>query len=156
LEPLAGSDYAQMLELCGCYHLRMAARVVTQRFDHALQSLWLRSTQVILLMAVGAADDPTISQLARRMGMDPSTLNRNLRPLTGQGLISLRSGSDGRSRLVALTDEGRRVVADAAPTCRAFHADLLDRFGEDRWRALLAELQDFIDLAREPEPPAAV
>jgi DNA-binding transcriptional ArsR family regulator len=106
LEPLTGSDYARMLELCGCYHLRMAARVITQRFDQALQPLGLRSTQLVLLLAVGAADEPTISQLARGMGMDPSTLNRNLQPLTEQRLIHLRPGTDGRSRLVSLLRRG--------------------------------------------------
>jgi DNA-binding MarR family transcriptional regulator len=55
---------------------------------------------------------------------------------------------DGRSFLIALTDEGRRLLADARPRFRALaeavDAELVpERF--DRLRAELAELRAAID-----------
>jgi DNA-binding MarR family transcriptional regulator len=45
-------------------------------------------------------DQPSISSLADAMGLDRSTLGRNLRVLEGAGLVKMVEGDDLRNRLV--------------------------------------------------------
>jgi DNA-binding MarR family transcriptional regulator len=44
------------------------------------------------------------------MGLDRSTLGRNVRVLEGAGLLKLTEGADQRNRLVCLTEAGEDCV----------------------------------------------
>uniref|UniRef100_A0A1I7ZIA3 MarR family transcriptional regulator n=1 Tax=Steinernema glaseri TaxID=37863 RepID=A0A1I7ZIA3_9BILA len=49
-------------------------------------------------------DQPSISVLAESMGLDRSTLGRNVRVLEADGLVALAEGVDLRNRIVLLTE----------------------------------------------------
>jgi DNA-binding MarR family transcriptional regulator len=49
------------------------------------------------------------------MGLDRTTLNRNLKPLERQGLIRSGSGKDPRTRTLKLTEEGIKILQNALP-----------------------------------------
>ena len=50
-------------------------------------------------------------KLAEELGMDRTTLTRNLSPLVDAGLLETVRGKDARHRVIALTDEGRDRLA---------------------------------------------
>ena len=56
-----------------------------------------------------------IGQLADVLGLDRTTLNRNLKPLERKGLIRSGSGKDPRTRTLKLTKEGTIVLQNALP-----------------------------------------
>ena len=97
----------EVVENCVCHRTRMAARTVTRLYDDTLRSVGLRATQLAVLVAVGGDEVVSITALAKFMGMDRSTLTRNLTPLEREGLI--RVGLEGwrRSRTVEITKKGR-------------------------------------------------
>jgi len=86
-------------------------------------------------------DQPSISSLAEAMGLDRSTLGRNLRVLECAGLVKLSEGQDHRNRLVCLTEEGEKRFTAAWPAWEAAQQRLVERLGEDR-RAQLVQLLD--------------
>lgn len=86
-------------------------------------------------------DHPSISSLAEAMGLDRSTLGRNLRVLQSAGLVTLSEGQDQRNRLVCLTEEGEKRLVAAGPAWEAAQQRLVERLGEDR-RAQLVQLLD--------------
>ena len=51
-EPTGPDLWAEVLRTCGSFNLRKATRVVTQLYDDILQPTGLRSTQVVLLVAL--------------------------------------------------------------------------------------------------------
>jgi hypothetical protein len=65
---------AQAAASCACFNFRKASRAVTQRFDELLQPTGLRSTQLVVLIAVAVSDSPGVATLARALVMDRSTL----------------------------------------------------------------------------------
>jgi DNA-binding MarR family transcriptional regulator len=71
------------------------------------------------------------------MVMDRTTLTRNLGPLSKQGWAV---GKDHRMRVVTLTQEGKRVLAQALPLWQQAQSQVLDRLGPQHVEALLAEL----------------
>ena len=105
----------EVLENCVCHRTRMAARAVTRLYDDTLRSVGLRATQLAVLAAVGGDEVVSIAGLAKFMGMDRSTLTRNLAPLEREGLI--RVGVEGwrRSRTVEITKKGRSRLREALP-----------------------------------------
>ena len=64
-----------------------------------------------------------MSMVAETLAMDRTTLTANLKPLERRGLVkSSIDPADRRSRRLSLTDEGRTVLAAAAPIWKAEHA----------------------------------
>src|SRR5215831_3530692 len=64
--------------MCTCGELRKAARAVTMLYDDAVKSTGLLSTHFTVLHVIYKSDAIRISDLAARLGMDRTTLTRNL------------------------------------------------------------------------------
>ena len=136
-------------QACLCFNLRKAARAVTQLYDAALEPAGLRATQFSLLAVLEGRDAVTITDLARAMVMDRTTLTRNLGPIEKQGLVAIAPGDDRRTREVSLTRHGRQALKHATPRWRHAQTSMLDALGDRRARRLLSGLSGAIDAARD-------
>lgn len=132
---------------CAAFHTRRAARLVGALYDRVLESTGLTSAQFSALAALAALGPLPITGLAHRLGVDRTTLTRNLERLGRRGMIRFAPGTDQRVRLVEATAEGREAFARAAPVWRSVQEDLLERFGPERWLALKEELRALADVA---------
>ena len=132
---------AEMQAKCVCYNIRKAARLVTQLYDTTLEPSGLLGTQFVLLASIGRAGAANLTYLAQSMGMDRTTLTRNLRPLERQGFIEMDAGLDRRTHIVRLTEEGRQAIKAALPFWQQAQVTIISRFGQARATALLSELQ---------------
>ncbi|AMS16706.1 MULTISPECIES: MarR family winged helix-turn-helix transcriptional regulator [Pseudomonas] len=127
---------------CLCTNLRRAARGVSRFYDGALDGFGINVAQYSLLSNLQRLDQPSISSLAEAMGLDRSTLGRNLRVLEGEGLVRLSEGEDQRNRIVQLTDEGQQRLLAALPAWEAAQQRLIDRLGAEKRETLLALLNE--------------
>ncbi len=133
---------------CTCFNLRKAARAVTQMYDQALKPTGLRATQLSLLVSVEHSGPRGMSELAEQLVMDRTTLTRNLKPLLNQGLLESVAGADRRRRPVAITTKGRAALATALPYWREAQVRMAGSLGRARWRRLLGDLRDTVDLVQ--------
>lgn len=119
----------KMIETCACHRIRMASRAVTRAYDNALRPAGLRATQVALLAAAALEGAMSITALANAVGMDRSTLTRNLAPLEKEGL--LRVGGEGwrRSRTLDITAKGRARLEQAIPLWEGAQRRLRQQLG---------------------------
>lgn len=101
--------------VCACATIRRVARQVTQLYDAALAPTSLRLTQYSLLAKLDRRGVLPMTELAAALGMDRTTLTRNLGPLERDGLLALRAAGRGRTKLVTLTERGRRRLRAAFP-----------------------------------------
>jgi DNA-binding MarR family transcriptional regulator len=134
---------ARIFSPCHCNVLRKAARHVSHTYDLALQPTGLKTTQFSLLAAIDRRRDnpPTMQELAEVMVMDRSTLGHNLRPLEREHLIELgTNASDRRSRLVRLTEKGRKKLQEAAGFWREMQQRFESVFGAERTARLREDL----------------
>ena len=110
----------EVRDSCLCLHVRRAARAVARRYDDALRPLGLTGGQFSLLMALGRAKPWTVGEVAGLLGMDRTTVTANLKPLARRGLVTVTvDESDRRSRLMTLSDDGRKLLVRALPLWRA-------------------------------------
>ena len=98
---------------CTCLILRQAARAVTEMYDQALKPCGLGVTQFALLGAVARRGPAGVTELAKALAIDRTTLSRNLRPLVDRGLLQAVGSADRRQRRIALTSRGRDRLARA-------------------------------------------
>ncbi|NBF02638.1 MarR family transcriptional regulator [Pseudomonas sp. Fl5BN2] len=127
---------------CLCTNLRRAARGVSRYYDGVLDGFGINVAQYSLLNNLLRLDQPSISSLAEAMGLDRSTLGRNVRVLEAAGLVRLMEGDDQRNRLVQLTEAGHERLIAALPVWEAAQQRLIDRLGAEKRETLLALLNE--------------
>lgn len=113
---------------CAGWNSRLAARRITKFLDQHMEGGGLSLAQFGMMAQVAAAADDTLGALAERMGIDQSTLSRNLRGLEMAGLVEIASAEqDLRRRAVWLTERGAQRLEAAIPIWREAHAALAKR-----------------------------
>ena len=130
-------------DTCLCLHLQRAARVVARRFDDLFRPLGITQGQFSLLMSLNRPEPPTMGSVADLLAMDRTTLTANLKPLERRGLVRIKvDEADRRNRRLALTADGRALLAEATPIWKRHHAALERRLrrGGDALRRDLAAL----------------
>ena len=127
---------------CLCLHAQRAARALARRFDQALRPVGLTSGQFSLIMSLNRPRPASMASVATLLAMDRTTLTAALKPLERRGLVtSLANPADRRGRLLALTDEGRSILADAVPVWRRTHADIDDHLAHHEGGGIRATLR---------------
>jgi DNA-binding MarR family transcriptional regulator len=119
-------------EPCLCTSLRQAALVVTEIYDEALEPSGLKITMFRLLRRIASAGGPTITELARIVDLDRSTLGRNLKVLERLGYVQMAGGQDERSKIVVLTARGRTRFEKALPLWERAQRSMQARLGDER------------------------
>ncbi|AYF87623.1 MarR family winged helix-turn-helix transcriptional regulator [Pseudomonas sp. JS3066] len=127
---------------CLCTKLRRVTRSVTRLYDDALEGVGVNVAQYSLLKNLARLDQPSITSLAEALGLDRSTLGRNLKVLEGKGLVQLEGGEDQRNRLVSLTAAGHARLDEALRAWEQVQVQLGQRIGLEKRAALMALLDD--------------
>jgi DNA-binding MarR family transcriptional regulator len=133
---------------CTCLRMRRATRRVTQLYDRALEPVGVTVNQFGLLGYLYGASlarrNPSIGMIAEWLGMDPTTLNRNLKPLLAKRLVKNASHpSDARVRIVQITEKGLRTLREALPRWYSAQAEIEKAIGAKS----VAELGALLDLS---------
>lgn len=119
---------------CVSLNLRRAARLVSRRYDEALRPLGITIGQFSLLTVLSARKQATITALAAFMGMDRTTLTRNLRPLQARDLVTATTDpDDARSKRIALSSAGQALFAQAIPLWERAQKDVLKGLDKGEW-----------------------
>jgi DNA-binding MarR family transcriptional regulator len=103
-----------MLDRCLFQRTRVAARAVTRLYDDELRPTGLRATQANVHAMIAAKGELSISALSEELGMDRTTLTRNLKPLEQRKLLSVSPEGRHRTRTVSLTPAGEAMLAEVA------------------------------------------
>jgi DNA-binding MarR family transcriptional regulator len=124
---------------CLCHKARMAARAVTRAYDRALRSTGMRITQFTILVAASVAGGVALGRLAEILGLERTTLTRNLSVLEREGLIQMIN-PDGRTRNVLITPAGNARLNAALPLWSRAQEKLRQKFGTQKWEMLQDDL----------------
>lgn len=105
---------------------RRTANVVTRAYNHHLAPTGLEVTQFSILCTIAMEKAKSASELADMIGVERSTLARNLDRLIAAGLVVAEKG-DGRRLIHRLTDKGVDMIAEALPLWRKAQDDFVGR-----------------------------
>lgn len=128
-------------ENCVCFNLRSVTRAVTQFFDAEMRRHGIRPTQCSILVAGISRESWSMAELSDVLGMDRTTLIRNLRPLQRDGLMLAEAVGQGGRIEVSITALGRKKVQEAHPAWLAAQHAIVETLGKDRWSAIFADLE---------------
>ena len=142
---------------CSSQRVRRLSRRLSQHFDRVVAASGLKTTQYSLLSHVVELGPLRPGELAAAMGLDASTLTRNLQPLVAAGWLAIGPGTDERSRLVTATDAGRAKRVEARRAWKRAQLALNEQLGEDlvaRLHAVVDECLQVLDAKEAGAAPA--
>ncbi len=125
---------------CVCFALRRAARAVTQFYDHALRPHGLRATQLPILWAASVQGAVPLATLAQKLGLDRTTLLRNVRPLVRRRLVRVAPSANSRRTEIRGTAGGRALLARVYPQWKRAQAQALQSLEGFDWPQSLETL----------------
>ncbi len=128
--------------VCACRKMRQASRKITRMYDEMLRPAGIKATQFNVLAIVALEDEATITELAETLGMDRTTLSRNLRPLERDGLVEVSAEGYRRARSANITNKGVAVMEKALPLWRSAQKSLKRRLGDNIWDRIQNELAE--------------
>lgn len=132
------TDTTDYMAAAGCFCLasRQVARRITRLYDSCMQESGIRATQFTILSQLMLRGEMPVGKLAGFLGMERTTLTRNLALLEGQKWISARPGEDPRTRMLVITAQGRGAVRRGFPYWSKAQAHVGKLLGADGQAAL--------------------
>ncbi|UXN60746.1 MarR family winged helix-turn-helix transcriptional regulator [Phyllobacterium zundukense] len=132
-------------DTCLCLAVQRAARALARRFDEAMRPYDLTNGQFSLLMSLNRPSPPNLSSVASLLAMDRTTLTAALKPLERRGLVKVVvDPADKRSRLMALTPDGMRLLSDVVPIWKRSHGKLEELLIDGEHDGLLRGLKKLL------------
>ncbi len=136
-----------------CAALRRASRAISHLYDLVLAPTGLKSTQFIILHAIGERGEVAQWRLADEYGISDDTLSRRLSLLRRKGYVSQRIGCEHPGeRLYRLTEFGHERLQDAIPYWQRADDRLRRAIGANEdWEQLLRIAHRICDAAQTAE-----
>ena len=128
--------HAPKLGPCACSQVRRLGRKLSSLYDTRLSPEDLTITQYSLLADIERAGQLSHAVLAEKVGMERTTLTRNLRPLTRAKWVAAATGKDRRQHLLQLTAAGRRKLVRSLPLWEEAQGQFLSQFGTESLQEL--------------------
>jgi DNA-binding MarR family transcriptional regulator len=133
------------------HQLRRAGQAWAALWQHRLPDL--TSPQFAVLLALDDRGSMDQSALGALTAVDRSTLTVLLDRLEARGLVTKEMDpANRRRRIVALTDAGRRRLAEGVEEAAQLHARVEELLGEKRTRQLVEMLRVMGDMPQPTSP----
>lgn len=116
---------------CFCANIKRAENKITSLYNRYLEKAGITRGQYALLVHIDENPAISVSALAEKVGLERTTLVRNLKPLKTRGLI-LDTARKGRSCSLELSESGREVLAVAKIYWQQAQDDMQAQLGKER------------------------
>lgn len=129
---------------CHCISTRRAANAITAYYDKMLAPCGLSVSQFSLLWSLEGMGSSNVSNLAEQVGLERSTVVRNLKPLLAKKLIADKAGGDKRDRQLTVSALGKKLIAKGIPLWKQAQKNIYQQIGQeniDVFRKVIVNLQ---------------
>jgi DNA-binding MarR family transcriptional regulator len=134
------SQVADMIA-CRCIagRMRLVNRVITSLYDNAFRPLGVKASQFNILVVAGKLGLARPAEVCEILRLDTSTLSRNVERMRTQGWLEVVPAEDARTQPFRLTNQGKRLLEEAAPAWKQAQQEAEQLLGKDGM-ALLGKL----------------
>lgn len=97
---------------CYCTNLRRSANAISEFYDEQLKETGLTVPQYYLLINLRRLGSANITHWAERVGLDRSTMVRNIKVLQSRGFVE---STEGHGKAFRLSETGEKALDAAIP-----------------------------------------
>lgn len=124
------------------HDMRLLARKMELMTKSEASCCGITLTQCHLLTEIGWAGAASLNTLSERLGVDKSTMSRNIEILVTDGLVSRTTDPDNRRAVtIMLTDAGRQLFDQVEVSMTQFYETLFHALPADKRSQVLESLE---------------
>ena len=117
---------------CHCINLRRTTNIVSELYDQYLEPVGLTVNQFSLIINLYYLESGSVTDLAKRVGLERTTLVRTLKPLLDRGFIEDLSVAGKRNRKLRLTELGKKALENGKPLWDKAQKEIERRIGKEK------------------------
>lgn len=134
-------DFSLVPKTCLLLNFREVCRTITQIYEEQLKTIGLYSTQYTLLVSLKLQKPQQISSIAKTIGLDRTTLTRNLSLLIKKGWVNYEKSTDSRKKIVKITEEGEKILELAFPIWEDVQNTFIKELGNKDFNEIINNLK---------------
>jgi len=128
------------------HDMRLLARKMELMTKSEASCCGITLTQCHLLTEIGWAGAASLNTLSERLGVDKSTMSRNIEILVTDGLVSRTTDPDNRRAVtIMLTDAGRQLFDQVETSMTQFYETLFHALPADKRSQILESLEILLE-----------
>ena len=120
---------------CYCTNLRRSANAITEYYNRCFSDLDLTVAQYYIMVNLSRIKNANSSDLSKIIGLERSTLVRNIQGLIKKGWVN--EGGEGKGRQFKLTKRGEKLIENVKPKWEEAQDKIKKFLGEEDSSALL-------------------
>lgn len=120
--------------MCYCTNLRRSANAISDFYDRELKKTGMTIAQYYLLINLKRLDNANITHWAEHVGLDRSTMVRNIKVLENRGVIER---TEGHGKTFSLSKAGKSALDAAIPVWEEAQKKMELFLGEEDSNAIL-------------------
>ena len=136
---------------CTSFKARKLDRLLARLYDTTLAEANLKATQFTMLVHISRYAPISVNDLAEKLGLEQSSLSRNLKFAQEQGWVKITPGKDARMRMVSNTPAGNKKHQTAKRLWERQQKSVIDLLGAKRTTALNNLIDEAIALIEKSE-----
>jgi DNA-binding MarR family transcriptional regulator len=145
--PAVADEGAAYQACCVAFNLRKSSQVVSRIYTKEMHDAPVRGPLFALMMMIYRRGPASITVLAKEVGLDRTTLTRNLKPLVQRGLIHIEQLGANRKQ-VSLLPEGESALRASLECWRKAQEKVVNQLGEERWDRMRGDLAAVMALSQ--------
>lgn len=118
-------------------------------YDSGISPVGVNITQLAVLRCIARRSGEPLVRVAEEMEMDRTSLYRAIAPMIREGWIVSADATHSRFRTAKVTSKGRQLLTNANKRWEGVQQNVIGKFGQEKYQALLAELNRLADCAVE-------
>lgn len=119
---------------CYCTNLRRCANAISDFYDRELKETGITISQYYLLINLKRLENANITHWAEYVGLDRSTMVRNIKLLESRGFVER---TEGHGKTFALSKAGETTLDAAIPIWKKAQKKMEKFLGEEDSKAIL-------------------
>ena len=144
-----GREECRILEIsCVSYNLRKSSHIVSRIYAKEMAGAPIRGPLFSLLATIHKLGPRTITAVAKEVGLDRTTLTRNLNALRQRGLVEIRQVNANRKE-IRLRPKGEAALRKSLESWRKAQKRVVTALGEERWNRMREDLRAVMALGEQ-------
>jgi DNA-binding MarR family transcriptional regulator len=121
--------------------------VLGRYYDSDISPAGVNITQLAVLRCIARRTGEPLVRVAEEMEMDRTSLYRAIAPMIREGWLVSADATHSRFRTAKVTPKGRLLLTNANKRWDGVQKTVIDKFGQEKYKVLLAELNRLADCA---------
>ena len=142
-------EKVDLVSQCALFDVNRLSRLLTGLYNAKMKDVPLSISQYTLIVNIEALAPARVTEVAKALLMDRTSVTRLTEPLITRGLLKIeQSEEDRRVKNLTVTTKGRNALRASEQAWREAQLAFYEAVGPEQWKLLRKTLRDTVHMFR--------